>query len=223
MARTKNVPVRNRAAAAENKLKNMPVPDPAAAVGKKERKPHRFKQGTVALREIKRYQKSVETLVPKMPFRRLVREIAAPYRDEDWRFSRSSLEALQEASEAYIVEVFEDTNNCALQSGKRMIKPRHMKLALAMRHNHNLPKVDLPEPVLAASAGDSKKKKKNKSSQKKERAAGGAEGSERKAKRARKSKAKDEALTAATQREPADGDDEEDEEHQSNNAAVPPM
>ncbi len=40
------------------------------------KKPHRFRPGTVALREIRRFQKSTELLIRKLPFQRLVREIA---------------------------------------------------------------------------------------------------------------------------------------------------
>jgi histone H3/H4 len=40
------------------------------------RKPHRYRPGTVALREIRKYQKSHDLLIRKLPFQRLVREIA---------------------------------------------------------------------------------------------------------------------------------------------------
>ena len=62
-------------------------------------KKHRYKPGTVALREIRRYQKSTELLIRKLPFQRLVREIAQDYK-QDLRFQSSAVLALQEASEA---------------------------------------------------------------------------------------------------------------------------
>ncbi|EDW52697.1 GM16403 [Drosophila sechellia] len=63
------------------------------------KKPHRYRPGTVALREIRRYQKSTELLIRKLPFQRLVREIAQDFKT-DLRFQSSAVMALQEASEA---------------------------------------------------------------------------------------------------------------------------
>src|SRR5271169_3292219 len=62
--------------------------------------------GTVALREIRRYQKSTELLIRKLPFQRLVREIAQDFKT-DLRFQSSAVMALQEAVEAYLVSLFE--------------------------------------------------------------------------------------------------------------------
>ncbi|KAL9950534.1 hypothetical protein ACROYT_G043045 [Oculina patagonica] len=83
------------------------------------KKPHRYRPGTVALREIRRYQKSTELLIRKLPFQRLVREIAQDFKT-DLRFQSSAVMALQEASEAYLVGLFEDTNLCAIHA-KRLI------------------------------------------------------------------------------------------------------
>ncbi len=66
------------------------------------KKPHRYRPGTVALREIRRYQRSTELLIRKLPFQRLVREIAQDFK-ADLRFQSSAIVALQEASEAYLV------------------------------------------------------------------------------------------------------------------------
>jgi len=71
--------------------------------------------GTVALREIRRYQKSTELLIRKLPFQRLVREIAQDFKT-DLRFQSAAIGALQEASEAYLVGLFEDTNLCAIHA-----------------------------------------------------------------------------------------------------------
>jgi histone H3 len=79
------------------------------------KKPHRYKPGTVALREIRRYQKSTELLIRKLPFQRLVREIAQDFKS-DLRFQSSAIGALQESVEAYLVSLFEDTNLCASES-----------------------------------------------------------------------------------------------------------
>ncbi|KAE8211869.1 hypothetical protein CF327_g4426 [Tilletia walkeri] len=78
----------------------------AANVGGVKR-PHRYKPGTVALREIRRYQKSTELLIARFPFQRLCKEIVHSFRN-DLRVQSSALSALQEATEAYIVELFED-------------------------------------------------------------------------------------------------------------------
>lgn len=95
-------------------------------------KKHRWRPGTVALREIRRYQKSTELLIRKVPFQRLVREIAQEYKT-DLRFQSSAILALQEASEAYLVGLFEDTNLCALHAKRVTIMPKDMQLARRIR------------------------------------------------------------------------------------------
>ena len=82
-----------------------------------DRKKGRFKPGTVALREIKRYQKSTTMLIPKAPFSRLVRDICGGI-DNELRFQEQTLVALQEAAEAYLVSLLEDSALCAIH-GKR--------------------------------------------------------------------------------------------------------
>eukprot|EP00798_Chlamydomonas_sp_ICE-L_P015598 gene15598-biopygen24628 len=84
------------------------------------KKPHRYRPGTVALREIRKYQKSTELLIRKLPFQRLVREIAQDFKT-DLRFQSSAVLALQEAAEAYLVGLFEDTNLAAIHA-KRVTK-----------------------------------------------------------------------------------------------------
>ena len=70
------------------------------------KKPHRYRPGTVALREIRRYQKGTELLIRKAPFQRLIREIAQDFKS-DLRFQSTAVLALQEAAEAYLVGLFE--------------------------------------------------------------------------------------------------------------------
>lgn len=103
---------------------------PAAAGGVK--KPHRYRPGTVALREIRKYQKSTDLLIRKLPFQRLVREIAQDYKT-DLRFQSFAVLALQEASEAYLVGLFEDTNLCAIHAKRVTIMPKDMQLARRIR------------------------------------------------------------------------------------------
>ena len=95
----------------------------------------RFHPGTVALREIRKYQKSTQLLIRKLPFRRLVREVmdVCGSGHTALRINGQALEALQDATEAYIVGVFEDTNLCALHANRVTIQPRDMQLALRIR------------------------------------------------------------------------------------------
>lgn len=96
------------------------------------RRPHRYRPGTVALRQIRKYQKSTELLIRKLPFQRLVREIAQDYKC-DLRFQTTALMALQEAAEAYLVGLMEDTNLCAIHAKRVTIMPRDMQLARRIR------------------------------------------------------------------------------------------
>ncbi len=98
------------------------------------KRPHRFHPGTVALREIRRYQKSVDALVPRLPFQRLVREIAQQqHYQEGLRFQVSAMEALQEASETFLVTLFEDTNLCAIHAKRQTVMVQDMRLAQRIR------------------------------------------------------------------------------------------
>ncbi len=96
------------------------------------KKPHRYRPGTVALREIRRYQKSTDLLIRKLPFQRLVREIAQDFKN-DLRFQGSAILALQEASESYLVGLFEDTNLCAVHAKRVTIMPKDIQLARRIR------------------------------------------------------------------------------------------
>ena len=96
------------------------------------KKPHRFRPGTVAIREIRKYQRTTNLLVRKLPFQRLVKSIAHATRTE-LRFQSSALLALQEATEAYLVGLFEDTNLCAIHARRVTIMVRDIKLARRIR------------------------------------------------------------------------------------------
>ncbi len=96
------------------------------------KKPHRFRPGTVALREIRKYQGSTELLIKRLPFQRLVREVAQDYKS-DCRFQSSALLALQQASEAYLVGLFEDANLCAIHAKRVTVMPKDMQLARRIR------------------------------------------------------------------------------------------
>lgn len=102
----------------------------------KVRKPHRFRPGTVALREIRKFQKTGDLLIPRAAVNRLVREIASTFKN-DLRFKESAVNALQEAAEIYITGLFEDTNLCAISARRVTIKPQDMRLARRIRHETN--------------------------------------------------------------------------------------
>jgi histone H3 len=98
------------------------------------KKPHRYRPGTVALREIRKYQKSTDLLIRKAPFQRLVREIAKEVSTKgDLRFQSTAVLALQEASEAYLVGLYEDTNLCAFHAKRVTIMPKDIQLARRIR------------------------------------------------------------------------------------------
>ena len=99
---------------------------------KKNLKSHRYRPGTVALREVRKYQKSTELLLRKMPFQGLVRELALNFRSE-LRFQASAILALQEASEAYLTGLFEDTNLIAIHAKRVTIFPKDIQLARRIR------------------------------------------------------------------------------------------
>ncbi|KAF9013570.1 histone-fold-containing protein [Hymenopellis radicata] len=141
MARTKQTARKSTGGKAPRKqlaAKSAARKTAAAAGGVK--KPHRFRPGTVALREIRRYQKSTELLIRKLPFQRLVREIAQDFKT-DLRFQSSAVMALQEAAEAYLVSLFEDTNLAAIHAKRVTIQPKDLALARRLResgHKHVL-------------------------------------------------------------------------------------
>ena len=93
---------------------------------------YRYKPGTKALLEIKKYQKSTDLLLRKLPFQRLVREIAQDFKS-DLRFQGTAILALQEATESYLVSLFEDTNLCAIHAKRVTIMPKDIQLARRIR------------------------------------------------------------------------------------------
>jgi histone H3 len=99
---------------------------------KKIKKAHRWRPGTVALRQIRKMQKSVDLIIPKAPFQRLVREITQEEK-EDMRFQRSALEALHEAAEAFLVEVLQSTNESAIHAKRVTVLGKDMRFAMHQR------------------------------------------------------------------------------------------
>uniref|UniRef100_A0AC35THG1 Histone domain-containing protein n=1 Tax=Rhabditophanes sp. KR3021 TaxID=114890 RepID=A0AC35THG1_9BILA len=104
----------------------------APAYGNIIKKVRHTRPGVVALREIKKYQKTTALLIGKAPFQRLVREIAQDLKT-DLRFQTAALMALQEASESYLTGLFEDTNLCAIHAKRVTIMPKDLQLARRIR------------------------------------------------------------------------------------------
>ncbi|CAP36494.1 Protein CBG19204 [Caenorhabditis briggsae] len=135
MARTKQI-ARRSTGSSTNPM--MPKTTPPAGIVKVARtlggvmRPSRHRPGTVALREVRRYQKSTELLILKRPFERLVREIAQDMKT-DFRFQSSAIEALQHASEAFLVELFELTQLCSIHAKRVTITKNDIQLARRIR------------------------------------------------------------------------------------------
>ena len=101
------------------------------------KKPHRYRPGTVALRDIRKYQRSTDLLLRKAPFQRLVKEISQDYKS-DLRWTASALEAMQWGAETYMVELMEDTNLSAIHAKRVTIMPKDMQLAKRIRKDRML-------------------------------------------------------------------------------------
>ena len=131
MARTKQTARKSTAGKAPRKQLATAAARKSVPGGVK--KPYRYRPGTVALREIRRYQKSTDLMFRKAAFTRLVREVLQEEKKAVERFTGSSLLALQEAAEAYHVGLFEDTNLCAIHAKRVTIMPKDIQLARRIR------------------------------------------------------------------------------------------
>lgn len=139
-----NVPASNQSATRPGRVKQVARKPTGGKAPKKKliepavrksipiKKAHRWRPGTAALREIRRYQKSTDLLIRKAPFARLVREIAQNFRN-DLRFQATAILALQEATEAYIVSIMEDANLCAIHAKRITIMRKDIQLARRIR------------------------------------------------------------------------------------------
>ena len=92
----------------------------------------RYRPSTVALRQIRKYQKSTDLLIAKLPFRRLVREIATNI-DNQKRFQETALQAIEEASEAFLVGLLEEANLCAIHAKRVTVMSKDIQLARKIR------------------------------------------------------------------------------------------
>ena len=130
MARTKHTARKALDGAAMRTVqasKNIAVKAPRKPPHQMQKK-RRFRPGTVALREIQQYQKSMDLLIRRAPFQRIVQEIVRSFRN-DLRIQAVAIKGLQEAAEAYLVSLFEDSNLCAIHAKRVTIMPRDVQLA----------------------------------------------------------------------------------------------
>jgi histone H3 len=93
------------------------------------RKKKRFRPGTIALREIRKFQKTTELLIKRLPFQRLVKEIINGFTSSEFRCQSLAINALQEAAEAFMVNLFENANLCAIHAKRITIMPKDIHLA----------------------------------------------------------------------------------------------
>ena len=98
-------------------------------------KPHQYRAGTVALKDIRHYQGSTALLIRKLPFQRLVREITQDFKTDLW-FQSAAILCLQEVVEAYLVKLFDDANLCAIHARRVTIMPKDILLARRIRGEH---------------------------------------------------------------------------------------
>lgn len=102
------------------------------------KKPRRYKPGTVALRDIRKYQKDYDLLIRKLPFARFVREIQKDISRFDLRWQSAAIRCLQEAAEAYIVDIFQDANLCAIHANRVTIQVKDMRLTRKIRGEYDI-------------------------------------------------------------------------------------
>ena len=116
MTRTKNI------------LTTGPVKQPRPPPKGKIRKKRRFRPGTVALRQIRKYQKSTELLIRKLPFQRLLREVVYEMKKKDYRFQSTAILAMQEAAEAFLIRMFEQCNHIAIHGKRVTVQQKDVQL-----------------------------------------------------------------------------------------------
>ncbi|XP_057676231.1 histone H3-like centromeric protein A [Corythoichthys intestinalis] len=110
-----------------------PRPGPSSRRPGRSPRVRRFRPGTKALMEIRKYQKSTELLLRKAPFSRLVREVCQTINRSELRWQVFALMALQEAAEAFLVMLFGDANLCAIHAKRVTLFPRDLQLAQRIR------------------------------------------------------------------------------------------
>merc|ERR1719318_544074 len=118
-----------------NKKKTLPIPSKQPRRSQAPETPgkRKFRPGTRALMEIRKFRPGTNLLIPKLPFSRVIREVCSKICAADLRFQSAAIMALQEAAEAYLVTLFEDTLLCAIHAKRVTVMPKDMQLARRIR------------------------------------------------------------------------------------------
>jgi histone H3 len=85
------------------------------------------------LKEIQKFQKNTDLLIRKAPFQHLVCKIALKFGKSNLRMQTTAVLALQEAVEYFMVDVFSDTNLCAMHGKRITIMKKDMALACCIK------------------------------------------------------------------------------------------
>ena len=134
MARTKQTRRESGKAPRKNLAENLPPRKRPPVAPANVKKPRRYRPGTVALREIRRYQKTTDLLIPKAPMSRAVKEILYDLCNTNpYKMQSIALAAVHEASEAFTVGLMEDANLCAIHGKRVGVLPKDMQLARRLR------------------------------------------------------------------------------------------
>ena len=120
---------------ARKKLPSIPLRKKVSTGGVK--KPHHFRPGTVALQEIRKYQRSTDLLCRRLSVAYLIREISQDFK-VGLRFQATALLTIQEAMEAWLVCLMEDMNLCVIHAKRVTIGPKDLSLVCCIRVNNGV-------------------------------------------------------------------------------------
>lgn len=140
MARTKQTARKSTGGKAPRKQLSTKAARKTASMGNSEaaKRPTRFRPGSVALKEIRKYQKSTECLIRKLPFTRFVRDIASKFK-ADARFGSSALACLQEALENFLTTLFEEAYRCAIHAKRVTLFSKDVTLVMKIKYAQAIP------------------------------------------------------------------------------------
>ena len=127
MARTKQTARKSTGGKAPRKKLATKAARKSAPTSGGVKKPHRYRPGTVALREIRKYQKTTELLCRKAPMARLMREILQDFKT-DIRITQGALLGFREIVGAFMVKVFENSNLAAIHAKRITVSPKDTNL-----------------------------------------------------------------------------------------------
>lgn len=133
MARTKNTVIRREQNGVSQKSLHGSKSKPKVESQVTERRKRRYRPGTRALMQIRKFQKSTNLLIPRSSFSRLVREIANQY--GEFKFTKTSIIALQTSAEAYLIDTFEKSYRGTMSRKGKTLEPKDMHLLRQMRND----------------------------------------------------------------------------------------